>query len=104
MRWSFLTRAHRFTNSLPSYKIEEVNKDKLYQTPYYAFVINLCLPFKYGSTAKAGRLEKPHQKTQRELWSDNFRMDGFYATEPVLHFAMMTSILMNLFRLLTLQN
>jgi Transposase DDE domain group 1 len=87
------------------FKLEDIDKDKLYKTRYHAFVTNQSLPaFQIWEQYKGrGDSENRIKELKEDFGVQGFCMDSFCATETAMRFVMIAYNLMSLFRLLSLQ-
>lgn len=87
------------------FKLEDIDKDKVYKTRYHAFVTNQKLPAIqiWEQYKKRGDAENRIKELKQDFGAQGFCMDNFCATETAMRFLMVGYNLMSLFRLLTLQ-
>lgn len=87
------------------FKLEEIDKEKVYKTRYHAFVTNQKLPATeiWEQYKKRGDAENRIKELKQDFGVQGFCMDSFCATETAMRFVMVAYNLMSLFRLLTLQ-
>lgn len=87
------------------FKLEDIEKDKVYKTRYHAFVTNQKLPAIqiWEQYKKRGDAENRIKELKQDFGAQGFCMDDFCATETAMRFVMVAYNLMSLFRLLTLQ-
>jgi hypothetical protein len=87
------------------FKLEDIDKDKVYKTRYHAFVTNQKLPAIqiWEQYKKRGDAENRIKELKQDFGAEGFCMDNFCATETAMRFVMIAYNLMSLFRLLTLQ-
>lgn len=82
-----------------------IDKEKVYQTRYHAFVTNQHLPAVQIWEQYKGRgdAENRIKELKEDFGVEGFCMDDFCATETAMRFVMVAYNLMSLFRLLTSQ-
>jgi Transposase DDE domain group 1 len=87
------------------FKLEDLDKDKVYKTRYHAFVTNQILPAVeiWEQYKRRGDAENRIKELKEDFGVQGFCMDSFCATETAMRFVMVAYNLMSLFRLLTLQ-
>jgi hypothetical protein len=87
------------------FKLEDIDKDKVYKTRYHAFVSNQELPAVeiWEQYKRRGDAENRIKELKEDFGVQGFCMDNFCATETAMRFVMVAYNLMSLFRLLTLQ-
>ncbi len=87
------------------FKLEDLDKDKVYKTRYHAFVTNQELPALeiWEQYKRRGDAENRIKELKEDFGVQGFCMDDFCATETAMRFVMVAYNLMSLFRLLTLQ-
>lgn len=87
------------------FKLEDVDKDKVYKTTYHAFVTNQTLPALqiWEQYKGRGNAENRIKELKQDFGVEGFCMDDFCATETAMRLVMVAYNLMSLFRLLTLQ-
>lgn len=87
------------------FKLEDMDKDKVFKTRYHAFVCNQQLPAIeiWEQYKRRGDAENRIKELKGDFGVQGFSMDDFCATETAMRFVMVAYNLMSLFRLLTLQ-
>ena len=87
------------------FKLEDIDRDKVYKTRYHAFVCNQQLPAVeiWEQYKRRGHAEIRIKELKVDFGVQGFCMDDFCATETAMRFVMVAYNLMSLFRLLTLQ-
>lgn len=87
------------------FKLEDIDREKLYKTRYHAFVTNQTLPALqiWEQYKQRGDAENRIKELKEDFGAEGFCMDNFCATETAMRFVMVAYNLMSLFRLLTLQ-
>ena len=87
------------------FKLEDIDKDKVFKTRYHAFVCNQELPAIeiWEQYKRRGDAENRIKELKEDFGVQGFCMDDFCATETAMRFVMVAYDLMSLFRLLTLQ-
>jgi hypothetical protein len=87
------------------FKMEDIDRDKVYKTRYHAFVSNQQLPAVeiWEQYKRRGDAENRIKELKEDFGIQGFCMDSFCATETAMRFVMMAYNLMSLFRLLSLQ-
>lgn len=87
------------------FKLEDIDRDKVYKTRYHAFVCNQQLPAVeiWEQYKRRGHAEIRIKELKEDFGVQGFCMDDFCATETAMRFVMVAYNLMSFFRLLTLQ-
>jgi DNA-directed RNA polymerase subunit N (RpoN/RPB10) len=87
------------------FKLEDIDRDKVYKTRYHAFVCNQTLPVTeiWEQYKRRGDAENRIKELKEDFGVQGFCMDNFCATETAMRFVMVAYNLMSLFRLVTLQ-
>lgn len=87
------------------FKLEDIDREKLYKTRYHAFVTNQTLPAlqNWEQYKQRGDAENRIKELKEDFGAEGFCMDNFCATETAMRFVMVAYNLMSLFRPLTLQ-
>jgi hypothetical protein len=87
------------------FKLEDIDRDKVFKTRYHAFVCNQTLPATeiWEQYKRRGDAENRIKELKEDFGVQGFCMDNFCATETAMRFVMVAYNLMSLFRLITLQ-
>ena len=87
------------------FKLEDIDKDKVFKTRYHAFVSNQSLPAIeiWEQYKRRGDAENRIKELKEDFGVQGFCMDDFCATETAMRFVMVAYNLMSLFRQVTLQ-
>jgi len=87
------------------FKLEDIDRDKVFKTRYHAFVCNQTLPAReiWEKYKLRGDAENRIKELKKDFGVQGFCMDDFCATETAMRFVMAAYNLMSLFRQVTLQ-
>ena len=87
------------------FKLEDIDRDKLFKTRYHAFVCNQTLPAIeiWEQYKRRGDAENSIKELKENFGVQGFCMNDFCATETAMRFVMVAYNLMSLFRQITLQ-
>jgi Transposase DDE domain group 1 len=87
------------------FKLEDINRDKVFKTRYHAFVTNQTLPATeiWEQYKRRGDAENRIKELKEDFGVQGFCMNDFCATETAMRFVMVAYNLMSLFRQVTLQ-
>jgi hypothetical protein len=87
------------------FKLEDIDRDKVFKTRYHAFVSNQTLPANeiWEQYKRRGDAENRIKELKEDFGVQGFCMDDFCATETAMRFVMVAYNLMSLFRQVTLQ-
>ena len=87
------------------FKLEDIDRDKVFKTRYHAFVCNQTLPASeiWEQYKRRGDAENRIKELKEDFGVQGFCMEDFCATETAMRFVMIAYNLMSLFRHVTLQ-
>ncbi len=87
------------------FKLEDIDRDKVFKTRYHAFVTNQSLPANeiWEQYKRRGDAENRIKELKEDFGMQGFYMDDFCATETAMRLVMVAYNLMSLFRQVTLQ-